>query len=317
MSETIEGLVSSYFGARQRYLLTGDTAGFQRLLAPGVWAGFEAPELRALRSPLLKRGIQVTDCDLAVTWRMSQQRGSWLVEAIENLVLTATASGWPGYLQSQVANAGHHLRCRPVKGRWVVVELSSDNDFTVGRPRIRRPVMRCRPPVISAASPTAYDRPGAAAYALAWWNRRNPKYKDWTTAGGDCTNFTSQCLHEGGQARMDPPAWYYYSASAWAPSWIVADAQNRYLLRPAPIRGPRASLRERASELELGDLIHYDFQGDGRIDHTAIVTGFIYGLPLITQHTVDARDLLWDKGAAKTYFLHIEGWDAGAVIPGG
>ena len=35
-------------------------------------------------------------------------------------------------------------------------------------------------------------------YQNKWWNKRNPKYQNCDSIGGDCTNYASQVLHAGG-----------------------------------------------------------------------------------------------------------------------
>ena len=42
-----------------------------------------------------------------------------------------------------------------------------------------------------------YNREAAAEYARTWALYRNPKYKDYDSWGGDCTNYISQCIHAG------------------------------------------------------------------------------------------------------------------------
>jgi hypothetical protein len=48
---------------------------------------------------------------------------------------------------------------------------------------------------MSAIKP--YDRKKAVDYATIWSYYRNPHYYDFSTLGGDCTNFCSQCLYAG------------------------------------------------------------------------------------------------------------------------
>jgi|GEM_PF-3344324 len=43
-----------------------------------------------------------------------------------------------------------------------------------------------------------YNRTAAYGYAYMWWSGRNPNYQDYTSSGGDCANFASQCLITGG-----------------------------------------------------------------------------------------------------------------------
>ncbi|MHA1339497.1 MAG: glycosyl hydrolase family 18 protein [Promethearchaeota archaeon] len=43
-----------------------------------------------------------------------------------------------------------------------------------------------------------YLRQAAYGYAKKWYSGRNPHYKDYSSSGGDCANFVSQCLIAGG-----------------------------------------------------------------------------------------------------------------------
>jgi hypothetical protein len=45
---------------------------------------------------------------------------------------------------------------------------------------------------------TIYDPQAAVNYAEVWWDDRNPNYYDYSSSGGDCANFVSQCLIAGG-----------------------------------------------------------------------------------------------------------------------
>ena len=49
-----------------------------------------------------------------------------------------------------------------------------------------------------SASTVYYNRTAAYGYAYQWWGGRNPNYQDYTSSGGDCANFASQCLITGG-----------------------------------------------------------------------------------------------------------------------
>ena len=51
-----------------------------------------------------------------------------------------------------------------------------------------------------AIVPTAqlYLRNASVGYARLWYNDRNNHYYDYSSSGGDCANFVSQCLIAGG-----------------------------------------------------------------------------------------------------------------------
>lgn len=66
-----------------------------------------------------------------------------------------------------------------------------------------------------------YNRAAAVQYAHTWAYRRNPRYYDFSDIGGDCTNFTSQCIYAGAGVMNYTPTfgWYYIDANNRSPSW--------------------------------------------------------------------------------------------------
>lgn len=160
-----------------------------------------------------------------------------------------------------------------------------------------------------------YNREKAVAYAdkyagVAWGagndNRYNPKYRDYTGIGGDCTNFVSQVLGdpaEGGGLPMTHT--WRYSGGNGSQAWVSTDALKSFLLysgygRVAGtgtfdqiMRSPSAS--DIWSKLKPGDLIAYMYKND--VDHFAVVVGKDErGLPLINCHTTDRYHVPFDLG---------------------
>jgi hypothetical protein len=143
-----------------------------------------------------------------------------------------------------------------------------------------------------------YDRRAAVAYADAWWNGANPKYHHFAV---DCTNYVSQCLFAGGlpmdyTGRRDSGWWYEgYAGSTerWSFSWAVANSLRAYLLYSSNPR--RGTEKTDPRELEPGDVIFYDWDGDGRWQHSVIVTGHDReGWPLVNAHTNNSRRRSWE-----------------------
>ncbi|HET7628898.1 MAG TPA: amidase domain-containing protein [Bacillales bacterium] len=137
-----------------------------------------------------------------------------------------------------------------------------------------------------------YERLQAVRYADRWWNGHNPQYKAFDV---DCTNYVSQCLHAGGapmRGFSNPSEGWWYSGKSWSYSWAVAHSLRWYL--PASTVGLRAKEMASADQLIPGDVICYDFEGDGRWDHTTIVTGQdAKGMPLVNAHTSNCRKRYW------------------------
>ncbi|WP_174730282.1 amidase domain-containing protein [Mesobacillus harenae] len=150
-----------------------------------------------------------------------------------------------------------------------------------------------------------YDRLKAVRYAERWWNDYNPAYKQFDV---DCTNYISQCLHSGGAPMLGYPnrskGWWMRSDN-WSFSWSVANSMRWYL--PGAKTGLRAREVGSPEELLLGDVICYDFQGDGRFDHTTIVTGKDgNGMPLVNAHTTNSRMRYWAYEDSTAYTTNIK-----------
>lgn len=163
------------------------------------------------------------------------------------------------------------------------------------QPLLSRKVLRS----ISGAKEVRYRRDEAAAYADRWWKDGNPEFEVFDV---DCTNYVSQCLFAGGApinytGKRETGWWYkgYNGAQEWwSFSWAVSDSLERYLSGQRT-SGLRAEAMERADQLSLGDIIQYDWDGNGHYQHSTIVTAFdAEGMPLVNARTVSSRHRYWD-----------------------
>lgn len=157
-----------------------------------------------------------------------------------------------------------------------------------------------------------YNRLQAVRYAELWWNRRNPAFP---VVENDCTNYISQCLQAGGITMFGAPirgrGWWHQQTN-WSFSWAVANSLRWYLSRSGNIIG--AVERDRADKLVPGDLICYDFEGDGNWNHNTIVTALDpKGQPLVNAHTYDCRSRIWPYADSPAWtkkiqykYFHIE-----------
>lgn len=156
-----------------------------------------------------------------------------------------------------------------------------------------------------------YDRQQAVQYAERWWNDYNPAYRKFDV---DCTNYISQCLRAGGAPMRGYPnrsqGWWYQNNN-WSFSWAVAHALRWYL--GTSKSGLQANEVNRPEHLELGDVICYDFDGDGRWQHTTIVVAKDQNnMPLVNAHTTNSRMRYWAYEDSTAYtdkiqykFFHI------------
>ncbi len=175
--------------------------------------------------------------------------------------------------------------------------------------------MMTDPPVEALQVRRRYNRLAAVRYALRHWNRPNPRFANMDTlgAGGDCANFVSQCLLAGGwpldyrESAVDREWWYRRRGTEpydgrrddwWSCTWAVADSHLRYMRANHGLVLILTANPRLARRLRRGDVIYYDWDGDGVFTHSAIVTGFSRaGSPLVTYRTLrprrPVRNALW------------------------
>lgn len=125
----------------------------------------------------------------------------------------------------------------------------------------------------------------------------NKKYRNYNPQGGDCANFASQILFEGGKFRKNS-AWNYDSKGATR-AWINADGFKDYMIhsgRASVIaHGDYEKVYKASYNLLPGDFVAYEKKGD--ITHISVVTGAdSKGYSLVSCHNTDRNKVPWDLG---------------------
>ncbi|WP_446898969.1 amidase domain-containing protein [Clostridium sp. LBM24168] len=156
-----------------------------------------------------------------------------------------------------------------------------------------------------------YKRVNAVSYASNYAVMPNPSYRYFSVYGnngGDCTNFTSQCLRAGGAPMIfSGRNQWWYNNRASSVSWAVAGSLYWYLKinQAEKLYGVKGKEVNSVSMLEPGDLIFYE-NISGKIQHSAIITSFHDSYPLISQHTPDVLNIPYEKDwASKMHFMKI------------
>ncbi len=95
--------------------------------------------------------------------------------------------------------------------------------------------------------------------------------------------------------------WYFDKfPSKHSLSWTVA--HNLYIYLATSGRSSRVATYSKSKGLAappknskaiVGDVVFYDWEGDGDYDHVSIVTGYSGGADLISQHTTNRRNVIW------------------------
>ena len=144
---------------------------------------------------------------------------------------------------------------------------------------------------------SAYNGQGAANYVTSHWNSNVPGSWYFQTHGGDCTNFISWCLKNGG-GWQTTDQWYsnwpYWTGSSHSNSWTVANDFGSYMISSG--RASACSLGHHPwnDYFDVGDIVLMDNRDgqnnpypDGRWDHTMIVTGINGDQMYMTYHTTN------------------------------
>lgn len=135
---------------------------------------------------------------------------------------------------------------------------------------------------------SSLNRTAIINYAYKYWKNYNTAYRYFS--GHDCTNFVSQAVRAGGWPyvsgwyRSDDAWWYGWPIASW--TW--AGAHNWFSFT---YNRPRGYIARYFSNMSPGDILQVDWQRDGTIDHSMIVTkkdslGTIY----LTYHSNPTRD---------------------------
>ncbi len=119
-----------------------------------------------------------------------------------------------------------------------------------------------------------YNQIAAANYALKYaLSSNSSSYRTYTN---DCTNFISQCLTAGGWTetgstlnRTQSDVWFYNSLGESLTSYTWAGANNHYQFHKV---SARSTMGTSTGQLRLGDILQVDFEGDGIVDHTVVVS---------------------------------------------
>lgn len=148
---------------------------------------------------------------------------------------------------------------------------------------------------------------GAAAIENKAYNK---KYRNFNPLGGDCANFASQILHEGGKFRKTS-SWNYYGNNG-SKSWVNAQAFKNFMIysgRGSIISyGDYNKVYKYSYKLKPGDFVAYEKKGV--VTHISVVSGFdSKGYPLVNCHNTDRYrvpfDLGWSNKGIKFHLVRV------------
>ncbi len=132
-----------------------------------------------------------------------------------------------------------------------------------------------------------YDRLKAVSYAKKYALTKNPKYYFFDGIGGDCTNFVSQCLYEGGFNMVydDIDGWFYVNSNFRSASWTGVEYFRNFILDNTFLP---YGLICNAEDVTEGDII---FLNNGeKFYHSLIITKIENDEIYVSSHSFPALD---------------------------
>lgn len=331
--------LDSTFSAREAAVLSGNSDYLGAYMAGSVAQGVEQERLSAWRDYQSKTNTRIISMDATCYFQANEVEGG----TAHLTVYVWTSFYWTdssGIVIRSGMGVPHDMTLRLIDGSWSIVSDVFDEGPLTG---VKSPQLVTtndgREPLIADAGivptgdpgSTYYNRNAAANYSDQYVDHRaygtnypsaynNAVYKDYTSGGGDCTNFVSQCLRAGGAyfvgqySNPSSTSVWWYNDNGTTPNHTSDDSAsyswfNCVYQRPFVLAGWGTQVS--SSQLQRGDIVYYDWTGNGTWDHAAIVAAFDgSGKPLVNCHTNDYYHVRWNFGdtSCKYDCVHIKNY---------
>lgn len=282
----------------------------------GKWAyEYATKKMKYIEDWSFKQGIDITE--IKSDYKYYNITGS---DQIYNLIVNSVDGYYYRYANEENSDnyfqisVNHYMRIEFIEDKWMITkDWFSDpmsDSLYINDDKLDEIVTNISQNKFEGYKLTG-NRKGAVTYADKYSNATrnssyNSKYRDYNPVGGDCANFASQVLHEGGKFSKNS-VWNYDKGGSL--SWIKAQELTTYLLyngRGSKIAvGSFENVYQAAYKLQPGDIVAYEEKGD--IKHVSVVTGYdTKGYPLVNCHNIDRYRVPWDIGWNRkgiTYWL--------------
>lgn len=301
---------------RNKALLTGDSefmdSVYDRETQYGNWAyEYEIRKMKYIRNWAEKQGVKFTEINpLVVIKKITGNNNNYSIYLQCSTEYKYIYEDQPDAENSSRIGTYHILNLVNRDGNWAIIKewykdpfgdsLNLDN---IKVNSIKEYIMTQNPKDFTGLNSRRAD---AAVYAKKYCGaaseeqygfKYNNNYRDYNLEGGDCANFASQILFEGGKFKKNS-VWNYDSGDATA-AWLNADSFKNYMLNSGRASliayGNYDKVYKASFKLLPGDFIAYEKKGD--INHISVVTGAdSKGYALVTCHNSDRNNVPWDLG---------------------
>lgn len=335
--EEIETFLKRVFDKRAKALVDQNIEELAADYLPNRWStnayNNEKRRITYVNAWADKRAIRLVDVDCGIRLiRVKIGDESATVSLVQSMKVSYDYLNQIIPVQSFGIGTRHFMTLKKTDGKWLISRewyldpLDENPDKIAETPDGSAPSAKSSQKVTGGKK---YNRLQALDYAnkyagAAWGagnnHRYNQNYLDYTSRGGDCTNFASQVIGDKKGGGLPMTHVWRSGKSAGSQSWVRTDSFSNFILHSGYgklvakgdfnriVSSTKENPNGAIARLLPGDLIGYIIEGND-VDHFSIVVGHDdYGYPLVNSHTADRYrvpfDLGWDK-YTKYVLIHI------------
>lgn len=316
LKKQITSELQKIFQLRNQSLMEEDTdilaSLYNRELRTGLWAyEHELKKQKYLHNWSDKQGVEFIKIDSDIIIRTAKEKNDGFAISL----LVSTEYEYVYFDASKTSNTFrigtyHYLDLMPYDDRWGITREWYSDPFAdslnldkIKSEEIQQAILSGEPKDLSnlnerRVNALAYaDQYVGAASLPEYGFKYNPKYRDYNPEGGDCANFASQILYEGGGFKKNST--WNYTRGAGSKAWVNAHAFNSYMTHSGRAsiiaRGTYSNVLKSSYKLLPGDYIAYE--KGGKVAHISVVTDIdSKGYALVNCHNTDRYRVPWDLG---------------------
>ncbi|MDF2596826.1 MAG: hypothetical protein K0R69_3167, partial [Clostridia bacterium] len=292
LDEEVEAAVRSMFQNRNVAIINGDIDLIKSMYDTntkyGTWAyEYELRKVKYLHNWEKKQGAKFTEINPTIVFRSIKDKGDKIsINLLCSTEYKYIYEGSPDEVNSFRIGTYHVLDLVEQEEVWIVAKEWYKDPFgdSLNLERINEDSIKEF--VLSQSqrdfSNIGERRIGAIEYADRYCGaaseeqfgfKYNKAYRNYNSQGGDCANFASQVLREGGKFKKNS-SWGYDKGGATR-SWVNADSFKSYMMNSGRASliayGKYEKVYQASYKLLPGDFIAYEKKGD--ITHISVVTG--------------------------------------------
>lgn len=310
-------LIKDLFIKRNISVISGDCESLKDFYDLNIKVSQYAYESEVKKTQYLmnwsgKQAVVFKDLDSIVKVRKVKEKEPGLFGVICDVITEYNYyyTDSPEIINTFRLGTNHYLNLKKIENRYIITKewytdpfADSLNLNNIKTEEVKAYILSKKAPEftssekIQKAIDYAHTYCGASKDEEFMFKYNSSKYKNHNPDGGDCANFASQILHEGGSFKKN--GIWNYAGKEGTKAWLNAQGFKSYMVgsgRASYIsKGSYQQVYQSAYNMRPGDFVAYEKKG--RIVHISTVTGLdSKGYPLVTCHNTDRLLVPYDLG---------------------